>query len=88
MAKMTISIPDAMSDYVSSQVSSGEYGDASDYISHLLRREQQRREQQRSEAAQELSRMLDDDAASGVSPRRVPEIMNDVEAKMRADGRL
>ena len=83
MAKMTISIPDAISDYVASQVSSGHYGDAGAYISDLVRREQQRRE-----AAQELGSMLDDAVESGVSNRKIPEIMSSVEAKMRSDGRL
>ncbi len=68
---------------MASQFSSGQYGDASDYISDLVRREQQRRE-----AAQEFGSMLDDAVASSVSKRKVPEIMSDLEAKMRANGRL
>ena len=83
MAKMTISMPDAMSEYVSSRVGSGQYGNVSEYFRDLVRHEQQR-----EKAAEELGRMLDDAEASGISKRKVPEIMSEVEAKLRADGRL
>ncbi len=83
MAKMTISMPEAMSEYVAGRVKTGQYGNVSEYFRDLVRREQQRRE-----AAEELRRMLAEAEASGVSHLKIPDIMKKVEAEMRADGRL
>ena len=83
MAKLTISMPDAMSEYVASRIESGQYGNVSEYFRDLVRQEQERRE-----AVATLRNMLDQAEASGISKRKVPEIMADVEARMRARGEL
>lgn len=83
MAKMTISMPDAMSAYIASRVESGQYGNVSEYFRDLVRREQQRQA-----AAEELRRLLEEAENSGISKRKIPEIMRKVEADLRADGRL
>ncbi len=83
MAKMTISMPDTMSDYISARVETGQYGNVSEYFRDLVRREQQRQS-----AAEELRRVLEEAEASGISKRKIPEIMREVEADMRANGRL
>jgi antitoxin ParD1/3/4 len=83
MAKMTISMPDAMSDYIASRIESGQYGNVSEYFRDLVRREQQRQK-----AADELRRLLAEAEASGISRRKIPDIMRKVEADLRADGRL
>jgi antitoxin ParD1/3/4 len=83
MAKMTISMPDAMSEYVASRVETGQYGNVSEYFRDLVRREQDRQN-----AAVELRRLLAEAEASGISRRKIPDIMRKVEADLRADGRL
>ena len=83
MAKMTISMPDAMGEYVASRVEVGQYGNVSEYFRDLVRREQQRQE-----ATEELRRMLAEAEASGVSEHKVPDIMKRVESELRADGRV
>ena len=83
MAKMTISMPDTMSDYISARVETGQYGNVSEYFRDLVRREQQRQS-----AAEELRRLLEEAEASGISQRKIPEILRKVEADLRADGRL
>ena len=83
MAKLTISMPDAMSEYVAARVQAGQYGNVSEYFRDLVRREQDRQN-----AAEELRRLLADAEASGVSKRKIPDIMKKVEAELRADGRL
>ena len=83
MAKLTISMPDAMGEYVASRVETGQYGNVSEYFRDLVRREQERKN-----AAEELSRMLEAAEASGVSERKIPDIMKKVEADLRTDGRL
>lgn len=83
MAKITISMPDAMSDYVASRVETGQFGNVSEYFRDLVRREQQRQN-----AVDELRRLLAEAEASGISKRKIPDIMRKVEADLRADGRL
>ncbi len=69
MAKITISMPDAMSEYVSARVESGQYGNVSEYFRDLVRREQQRKQ-----AEHELRQMLEDAEASGESALTPEEI--------------
>jgi len=83
MMRKTITLPLAMEDWVKAQIEAGRYANDSEYFRDLIRRDQDRR---RAEA--ELRRMLEEAEASGVSERTIPEIMADVDARMKADGRL
>lgn len=76
MAKITISMPDAMSEYVASQVEAGQYGNVSEYFRDLVRVEQRR---QRAE--QELRQMLEDAEESGVSDLTAQEIWQEVKER-------
>ena len=44
MATMNVSLPAAMKDWVERQAAGGQYGNASDYIRDLIRRDRQRKE--------------------------------------------
>ncbi len=44
MATMNVSLPDPMKAWVERQAESGRYGNASDYIRDLIRRDQEKRE--------------------------------------------
>lgn len=44
MATMNVSLPDAMKAWVESQTEGGQYGNASDYIRDLIRKDKERRE--------------------------------------------
>lgn len=46
MATMNISLPDAMRDWVESQLETGLYANNSDYIRDLIRKDQQRTQKQ------------------------------------------
>lgn len=83
MAKISISMTDGMNDYVQSRVKAGEYNNTSEYFRDLVRRDQDRRE-----AHEKLRKMLNDAEASGISPRTPQQIMSDVKAKFKADGRI
>lgn len=83
MMRKTITLPLAMEEWVKAQIEAGRYANDSEYFRDLIRRDQDRR---RAEA--ELRRMLEEAEASGVSERTIPEIMADVDARMKADGRL
>ena len=55
MATMNVSLPDKMKQWVEEQVQTGRYGNASDYVRDLVRRDQER-----SEAREKLQQMVDD----------------------------
>ena len=83
MTRKTITIPDAMESWVKSQIAAGRYANDSEYFRDLIRRDQERRA-----AEAELGRLIDEAEASGISDMTIPEIMQEVEERMRADGRL
>ena len=84
MSRLTISMPDQMNDWVDAQITSGRYGNVSEYFRDLVRRDQERRE----DAIQELRTMLDTAEASGVSGRSLDEIREAARAEARQKGLL
>jgi antitoxin ParD1/3/4 len=78
MATMNVSLPDAMKSWVEAQAASGRYGNASDYVRALIRRDQER-----SAAITELQALIDEGIASGISTKTVAEII--AEARAAAD---
>ena len=83
MAKITISMPDRMSDYVAGRIDTGQYGNVSEFFRDLVRRDQERQQ-----AVAELQELITTAEASGLSPRQVPDIMKEVEDRLRAHGKL
>ena len=67
MATMNVSLPDAMKQWVEDQVRTGRYGNASDYVRDLVRRDQER-----AEARATLYRLLDE-GAEGFSEEQTAE---------------
>ena len=78
MATMNVSLPDAMKSWVEAQTNDGRYGNASDYVRDLIRRDQDR-----AEAIAELQALIDEGIASGVSDQSFDEII--AEARSQAD---
>lgn len=76
MAKLTISMPDAMSEYVATRVEDGQYGNVSEYFRDLIRREQERKN-----AAEELRVMLKAAEESGISDHTAEDIWKDAERR-------
>lgn len=83
MTRKTITIPQAMEDWVKAQIEAGRYANDSEYFRDLIRRDQERREREA-----ELRMLIREGIDSGVSERTVPEIMKRVEDRMRQDGVL
>lgn len=73
MTTMTVSVPDPMKNWVQGQVETGKYANASDYVRNLIRRDQ--------EKIEVLRRTLLEGERSGVSRRKVEDIMNDVKKR-------
>ena len=61
MATMNVSLPGPMKDWVETQTKSGKYGNASDYVRDLIRRDQER-----ADAREKLQQMVDEALASGI----------------------
>jgi antitoxin ParD1/3/4 len=77
MATMNVSLPAPMKEWVEAQVEGGKYGNSSDYVRDLVRRDQDR-----SRKIAEFERLVQEGRASGVSPLSLDEIF--AEAKRRA----
>ena len=69
MATMNISLPDTMKEWVEAQTDDGRYGNSSDVVRDLIRREQIR-----SEKIANMQRLVDEARASGVSNHTVDDI--------------
>jgi antitoxin ParD1/3/4 len=78
MATMNVSIPDPMKDWVQGQIETGKYANASDYVRDLIRRDQEKTEV--------LRQALREGERSGVSNRKVEEIMRDVKRRRSRNG--
>jgi len=77
MATMNVSLPDPMKAWVEAQTKTGKYGNASDYVRDLIRKDQERQ----SKTAQ-LQKLIDDGLKSGVSARSMQDLL--AEARVRA----
>jgi antitoxin ParD1/3/4 len=84
MARLTISMPDQMNDWVEAQVSAGRYGNVSEYFRDLVRRDQERRDT----AINELRVLLGRAEASGFSKRSFIEILEAAREEARQKGLL
>ena len=76
MATMNVSLPDQMKQWVEDQVQTGRYGNASDYVRDLVRRDQER-----AEARDEFERLVEEGIASGVSDLTLDEIFAEARRK-------
>lgn len=80
MATMNVSLPDEMKLWAEAQAQDGRYGNVSDYVRDLIRRDQER-----AVAIAELQALIDEGIASGVSGKTFDEII--AEARAEADAR-
>lgn len=77
MATMNVSLPDPMKAWVEEQAKGGKYGNASDYVRDLIRKDQDRQ----SKIAQ-FQKLVDEGIESGLSSRTMEELL--AEARTRA----
>jgi len=84
MATMNVSLPDPMKAWVDAQAEGGRYGNASDYVRDLIRRDQQRQDR-----VAQLQQLIDEGMASGVSTRSLDDLLQEARARIgvpKADG--
>ena len=82
MNRVTISIPEQMSDYVDAQINTGRYGNVSEYFRDLVRRDQD----QRRAAATELRNLINKAEESGISDRDLTQIVDAARIEARRKG--
>ena len=80
MATMNVSLPDPMKSWVETQAKSGRYGNASDYVRDLIRRDQERQV-----SIAEIQKLVDEGLASGPAEPFDPEDF--LRSKRAADAR-
>lgn len=83
MMRKTITIPDAMEEWVKNQIAVGRYGNDSEYIRDLIRRDQERKQ-----AETQLGSLIDEALASGISTRTMQDIRHNVLERLKQNGTL
>ena len=78
MATMNVSLPEPMKNWVEAQVKSGQYGNASDYVRDLIRRDQQDREKIKA-----LQDAITKGLESGMSDRTMQDILKEARSKAK-----
>ncbi len=81
--RKTITLTDKQDEWIKAQIASGDYTNDSEYFRDLIRRDQEQNAKFRV-----LKQAIQEGLDSGVSDKTVPQIMEEVEARLRADGRL
>lgn len=69
---MSFALPESMRDYVSERVRSGEYGNTSEYLRDLIRKDQQ------EQAARHLRRLIADGLGSGDARPITDEVLDEL----------
>jgi antitoxin ParD1/3/4 len=70
MATMNVSLPDPMKAWVEEQARGGKYGNASDYVRDLIRKDQERQDN-----IVQFQKLINDGLESGLSTRTVEELL-------------
>ena len=78
MATMNVSLPDQMKEWVEGQVQAGKYGNSSDYVRDLIRRDQ------RTYAQGQLQQMVDEALASGITDMTREQLLARMREKAKA----
>ncbi len=81
--RKTITLTDRQDRWVKARVAAGGFTNDSEYVRDLIRRDRER-----NAGYLELEAAIREGMESGASDRTVTEIMEEVEARLRADGRL
>lgn len=77
---MSFALPQVLRDYVAERVSSGQYGNTSEYLRELIRRDQE------DQAKKRLRGLIEDGLSSGVGRKLTGDIA--AQLKERALGRV
>ena len=81
--RKTVTLTTQQDQWIKARIAAGGFTNDSEYIRDLIRRDQEQ-----SAGYRALEAAIQAGLDSGVSDKTVPEIMEDVEARLRTDGRV
>ncbi len=81
--RKTITLTDLQDQWIKARIAAGHFTNDSEYIRDLIRRDRERRVDFES-----LRAAVQEGIDSGPSEKTVPSIMEEVETRLRSDGRL
>jgi len=81
--RKTITLTDLQDKWIKAQIAAGYFTNDSEYIRDLIRRDRKR-----SSEFEALKAAVQEGLASGPSEKTIPSIMEEVEMRLRSDGRL
>ena len=81
--RKTITFTKKQDKWIKSQIKAGEFTNDSEYLRDLVRRDQAK-----NAKFSALKAAITEGMESGISDKSVPDIMKEVEERMKADGRL
>ncbi len=81
--RKTVTFTEQQDNWIKAQIESGEFTNDSEYLRNLVRQDQAKNQNFIS-----LKMKLQEGLDSGISTKTLPEIMKDVESRMKQDGRL
>jgi antitoxin ParD1/3/4 len=81
--RKTLTFTDQQDKWIKAQIQAGEFTNESEYVRHLIRLDQAR-----NSKFTELKTAIQAGIDSGISERTIPEIMKEVEERMKTDGRI
>ena len=81
--RKTITVTKQQDQWIKAQIAAGDFTNDSEYIRDLIRRDQEQNAKIRA-----LKLAIQEGLDSGVSDKTVSQIMSEVEARLRTDGRL
>lgn len=81
--RKTVTFTEQQDKWIKAQIEAGEYTNDSEYLRDLVRKDQANKSKFHS-----LKNKLVEGLESGVSSKSLPDIMKEVEARMREDGHL
>jgi antitoxin ParD1/3/4 len=80
--RKTITVTDQQDQWIKAQIDAGDFTNDSEYIRDLIRRDQD------NAKFQALKNAIEEGLSSADGDRTIPQIMKEVESRLRADGRL
>ncbi len=81
--RKTVTFTEQQDRWIKAQIQEGDFTNESEYLRHLIRQDQERKGK-----LQELKVAIQEGIDSGISSKTFSEILNEVEVKMKADGKL
>jgi antitoxin ParD1/3/4 len=81
--RKTVTFTQQQDNWIKSQINAGKYTNDSEYLRDLVRRDQAKKGKFNT-----LKSAIQTGLDSGISEKSIPDIMNEVEKRLRADGRL